>query len=215
MFALWLAIAGAACGQGVVPGTTYDQPLLSFSGTISPTDGVGQAAHPVVGLLWTDPLQRQPDATMPPRWMRSTVDVAADTFSVDIFRPPPPEAVVEIADSRGESSRLAVAEIVIVDDQDGDGRFQVQGPRATIASPDRYLAGSANVVTYVATPFPSPEVNTPLTVPGQSGYGMANYICQGQLSAATHAVNLQRVEMIWQPSQDLPDVRTCRASHGP
>jgi hypothetical protein len=216
LFTLLVASAGGACGRGVVPGAAYDQPLLSFSGTISPTGGLGQAQHPIVGLLWTDPLQRSADVTMPARWLQSTVDTAADTFTVDIFRPPPPEAVVDLAAPSGKiSQQLAMAEIVIVDDSDGDGGFLVEGPRATISAPERYLAGSANVLTYVESPFPSPQVNSPLTLPAQIGYALVNYNCQGQLSAGTNPVNPQRVEMILQPSQDFPDVRTCRASHGP
>jgi hypothetical protein len=211
-----IASAAGACGRGVVPGAAYDEPLLSFSGTISPAGGLGQAQHPIVGLLWTDPLQRSADVTMPARWLQSTVDTAADTFTVDIFRPPPPEAVVELADPSGKLfQQLAMAEIVIVDDSDGDGGFLVKGPRATISAPERYLAGSANVLTYVATPFPSPQSNSPLTLPAQLGYALVNYNCQGQLSASTNPVNPRSVEMILQPSQDFPDVRTCRASHGP
>ena len=216
VFTLLIAGAAGACGRGVVPGAAYDQPLLSFSGTINPTGGLAQAQHPIVGLLWTDPLQRSADVTMPARWLQSTVDTAADTFTVDIFRPPPPEAVVDLAAPSGKvSQQLAMAEIVIVDDSDGDGGFLVKGPRATISAPERYLAGSANVLTYVATPFPSPQGNSPLTLPGQIGYALVNYYCQGQLSAGTNTVNPQKVEMILQPSQDFPDVRTCRASHGP
>jgi hypothetical protein len=214
-FTIVAACSGASCGRGVVPGATYEQPLFSFSGTISPTGGLGQAKHPIFGLLWTDPLQRTADLTMPPTWLRSTVDRVADTFTVDIFRPPPPAAIVTLSAPSSEISQLALAEIVIVEDADGDGGFSVEGPRATIAAPERYLAGSANVLTYVATPFTSPRINSPLTLPGQVGYVLVNYYCQGQISAGTNPVNPATVEMVLQPSQNFPDVRTCRASHGP
>jgi hypothetical protein len=213
--ALAIAIGCSACGAGVVPGTTYDQPLISFNGTISPTGGLRQATHPLVGLLWTDPLQHQADVTMPPRWMQSLVDAAVDTFTVDIFRPPPPEALVDLTGPSGEVSRMAFAEIVIIDDQDGDGGFQVHGSRATVSPPERYLAGSADVLTYVAVPFPSRQLQSPLTLPGQAGYAVVNYRCEGQLSAGTYVSGAPRVEMVLQPSQELPVVRPCRASHGP
>ena len=209
------ALGGAACGKTLLPGTTYDQPLLSFSGTISSTGGLLQAKRPIVGLLWTDPLQRQPDVTMPASWLRSSVSATYDTFSVEVFRPPPPEAVVTVATAGGETSQLAIAELVIIDNQDGDGTFRVGGPRATIAAPELYLAGSANVLTYVANPFASPQINSPLTLPGQSGYALVNYNCLGQISGSTNPVNPQNVELVLQPSQDFPDVRPCRASHGP
>jgi hypothetical protein len=208
-------LGGAACGRSVVPGTTYDQPLLSFQGTVNPAGGLLQAKHPIVGLLWTDPLQRQPDVPMPARWFGSSVSETDDTFSVEVFRPPPPQAVVTVASASSGTSQLAVAEIVIVDDQDGDGTFRVSGPRATIASPEIYLAGSANVLTYVVSPFSSPQINSPLTLPGQSGYALVNYNCLGQISGSTNPVNPQKVELILQPSYDFPDVRPCRASHGP
>lgn len=210
-----MCCAMASCGTGVVPGAAYDQPLLSFSGTISPTGGLDRAQHPIVGLLWTDPLQRSADETMPASWLQSTVDQATDTFTVNVFRPPPSQAVVELTAPSGEGSRLAVAEIVILDDVNGDGGFGVRGPRATILAPERYLAGSASVITYVADPFPSAGITSPLTVPGQIGYAVVNYHCQGQLSAGTSPVKPDAVELVLQQSQDLPDVRTCRASHGP
>lgn len=215
ILALAIALGGAACGKGIIPGKTYDQPLLSFSGTITPTGGLVGAQHPIVGLLWTDPLQRSPDVPMPSGWIQSTVNAGDDTFTVQVFRPPPPEAVVDLADSSGATSRLALAEIVIIDDQDGDGTFRVQGPRATVAPPERYLAGSQSVLTYVASPFASPQINSPLTLPAQTGYALVNYLCQGQISAATDAAIPQAIQAILQPSQDFPNVRTCRASHGP
>jgi hypothetical protein len=219
LLAVTLVLGGGACGKGVVPGATYDHPLLSFSGTVSPAGSLAAIQpppqHPVVGLLWTDPLQRRPDVVMPARWLQSTVDVAQGTFTADVFRPPPPEAVVALTDGAGDVSQMALAEIVIVDDQDGDGTFRVAGARATIAAPERYLAGSANVLTYVQSPFSSAATTSPLTLPGQSGYALVNYVCQGQLSGGTHQVPTTDFEMIAQPSQDFPDVRTCRASHGP
>ena len=87
--------------------------------------------------------------------------------------------------------------------------------RATVASPDLYLAGSTNVLTFVATPFLSQDINSPLTLPGQRGYALINYHCEGQVSRGTYRANDQAIEMLLQPSQNLPDLRSCRASHGP
>jgi hypothetical protein len=209
-------MAASACGGGIVPGDTYDQPLISLKGKIRPSGGLAQAVHPIVGVLWTDPLQRQMDVTMPAGRLRSTVDTAADSFTLEILRPPPPEAVFDLVDASGEAlSKLGFGELVIVDDQDGDGGFQVRGPRATIDAPEQYLAGSANVLTYVALPFQPAELTSPLTLPAQTGYAVVNYMCQGQLSASTVKVEPQEVDMVLQPSHEFPDVRTCRTSHGP
>ena len=210
-----IALGVSACGDGLLPGTGYDQALLSFSGRVSPTGGLVQARRPIVSLLWTDPLQQKPDLPMPLGWMKSNVSTTGDTFAVAVFRPPPSEAMVDLSDMSGSIYRVAVAEIVIVDDQDGDGTFRVQGPRATIMAPDTYLAGAAHVLTYVATPYPSTPSGSPLTLPGQAGYAVVTYVCQGQLSGGIHEVPKQSVEIILQPSLDLPNVRSCRASHGP
>ena len=35
------------------------------------------------------------------------------------------------------------------------------------------------------------------------------------VTMTTNPVNAQSVELVLQPSQDFPDVRPCRASHGP
>jgi hypothetical protein len=209
-------MAASACGGGIVPGNTYDHPLISLKGHIRPSGGLAQAVHPIVSVLWTDPLQRQADVTMPAGRLSSTVDTAADTFTLDIFRPPPPDAVFDLVDASGEAlSKLGFGELVIVDDRDGDGGFRVAGPRATIDAPEQYLAGSANVLTYVALPLQPAEVASPLTLPAQMGYAVVNYVCQGQLSASTVKVDPEQVDMVLQPSHDFPDVRTCRTSHGP
>jgi hypothetical protein len=211
-----IGIAASACGGGVLPGNAYDRPLISLKGNIRPSGGLAQAVRPFVSVVWTDPLQRQPDVIMPANRLRSAVDTAADTYTLDIFRPPPPDAVFDLVDASGEArSKLGFGELVIIDDEDGDGEFHIAGPRATIDGPDQYLAGSANVLTYVALPFQPAGLTSPLTLPGQTGYAVVNYVCQGQLSASTVKVEPQDVEMVLQPSHDFPDVRTCRTSHGP
>jgi hypothetical protein len=190
--------------------------VISLKGNIRPKGGLTQAVHPIVSVLWTDPLQRYPDVIMPASRLRSAVDTAADTFTLDIFRPPPPEAVFDLVDASGKDlSKLGFGELVIVDDQDGDGGFRAHGPRATIDPPEQYLAGSANVLTYVALPFQPGEVTSPLTLPAQTGYAVVNYVCQGQISASTVEVDPREVDLVLQASQDFPDVRTCRTSHRP
>jgi hypothetical protein len=221
-------LGAAACTKGLVPGNAYDRPLMTFSGTVKPAGGLAQAVNPIVGLLWTDPLQHKPDVPMPALWMHSSVDKLADTFTVDVFRPPPPEAVIDLGapPDGGEVAQLALAEIVIIDDQNGDGTFRIatppdagaappaRDPRATIAPPEMYLAGSPDVVTYVVRPLPSAHYN-PLTLPGRSGYALVSYNCAGQISQSTVEVSKSLVDMILQPSASFPDVRPCRASHGP
>lgn len=205
----------AGCGQGVVPGDAYEQPLLSFSGPITPRGGLLEAKKPIVSVLWFDPLQVGPDVPEPARWLESSIDANADTFTVRVFRPPPVEVMVDLTDASDQTSRLAVAEIVIIDDRDADGTFHVVGPRATIAPPDTYLAASEHVLSYVAVPYPSPQAASPVSLPAQSGFALINFACQGQVSNGPHLTSPQQVDLTFQPSQNLPDARPCRASHGP
>src|SRR5215831_6236 len=87
--AVGLTLAG--CQQGLVPGNAYDKPLFSFSGIVRPegtipttattTADAGDAmvaTNPIMGLLWTDPLQRMADVPQPARGISSTVSVADD-----------------------------------------------------------------------------------------------------------------------------------------
>jgi hypothetical protein len=160
---------------------------------------------------------------MPAAWLRSTVappaaePTTADTFTVDVFRPPPPEALVDVplSSDRKDIARLAIAELVLLDDDDEDGTFQVTGPRADIVGTDRYLGGSNILVTYVERPYATPNAATPLTLPGQSGYQLVSYECEGQISRGTVALDPTAADLIAQRSTSFPEVRNCRRTHSP
>jgi hypothetical protein len=111
-----LAIAGAAvaCGQGVVPGDSYDQPLFVVQGLVKPAGALASArngsdpnapARPLVSLLWTDPLQRVPDRPAPAGTLRSSAAPGSDAVTLEIFRLPPPELLVDVAAPSGDSAR--------------------------------------------------------------------------------------------------------------
>jgi hypothetical protein len=166
-------------------------------------------------LLWTDPLQRQADVPAPAFSLRSMVAVDTDSFALDVFRPPPAGALVDVASPSGDVATLALAEIVIVDDEDADGTFRVSGAAAEIAAPDLYLAGSVTVLAYVARPFAAPEVDFPLVPTGTAGYQLLQYRCQGQVAAGIDAVSPQSVDLVLQPSLTFPELRSCRRTHSP
>jgi hypothetical protein len=222
---IWLSISAAACGEGLVPGNTYDRPLFVLHGTVRPAGGLasarnragtGVAVHPLVSLLWTDPLQQRPDRPAPAGMLRSSVDAASDQIALEIFRPPPPELLVEVAaPSGGESARLAVAEIVIIDDGDGDGDFRVGGARAEIAAPDQYLAGTESLLIYVARPFSSPPFDFPLVPGTATGYQLVSYSCVGLSAVGVAEVAADLLALVMRPSSFLPEIRTCRRSHSP
>lgn len=211
------ALGGGACGKRLVAGDTYDHPLVTpYHGSVFPGGGLTDAVNPMVSLLWTDPLQNKPDVPMPAHWLSAPVDRATDEFTIQLFRPPPPEALVELVSPDGsESAQIAVAEIVVIDDRDGDGTFRVTGPHAQIVGPDRYLAGSVVMLTYVARPFPS-GASTPLTLATQtSGYALVNFVCQGRVAGAPTGTSTRAMTLTLKPSDTLPEVRTCRRTHSP
>ena len=223
---VWASACGGVtgCGKSLVPGSAYDHALLSFNGRILPKGGLAGAEHPIVTLLWTDPFQKKRDVPMPAAWVRSTVPPLAadpttpDTFTVDVFRPPPPEALVDVPlpDSEPKDfARLAIAELVLLDDDDEDGTFQVTGPRADIVGTDRYLGGSNILVTYVERPYATPNTATPLTLRGQIGYQLVSYDCEGQISKGTVAWDPTAADLIAQRSTSFPEVRNCRRTHSP
>ena len=216
--------AAAGCGKSLVPGNAYDQHLLTFNGKIFPIGGLAGAEHPIVSLLWTDPYQKKLDTPMPADWIRPTMipapdgDVTtADAYTLDVFRPPPPEALVDVPldSDPNDVARLAIAEIVLVDDDDKDGTFQVTGPRADIVGTDRFLGGSHFVVTYVERPYAAKKAASPLTVEGQVGYQLVSYDCEGRISNGTTPFGPTGVDLVAQRSTWFPEVRNCRRTHSP
>src|SRR6185295_17486928 len=122
-------------------------------------------------------------------------------------------ALVDVSAPSGEVATVALAEIVLIDDADGDGTFGASGARAEIAQTDFYLAGSASVLAYVARPFPSPEVEFPLVPAGTVGYQLLGYRCAGQIATGIDAVAPEAVDLVLQPSQTFPELRSCRRTH--
>ena len=224
-----MAVAGfvlAACQQGVVPGNAYDQPW-SFSGIARPVgtipttttgaDGALLPTKPIMGLLWTDPLQRVPDMPQPARGIASVVSVADETFHIDVYGLPPAAAMVEIPSTSGQPLRLALAEIVMIDDQNDDGTFEVSGPDATIGDGDRYLAGGNTVLVYLDRSYTSlPPAESLLAATGTAGYQLVVYVCDRQsISEVLQQGALGGTVEFTQPSTALPEVRSCARTHSP
>jgi hypothetical protein len=223
-----LSIFGlSACQQGVVPGDAYDTPY-SFSGQVFPAQtiplttadgsdgGVAPPTRPKMGVLWTDPLQRVPDVPQPARGIESSVATALDTFQVHVYGPPPAQAMVDVPTPDGQSIRLAYGEIVMIDDQNGDGTFAVSGADAAIAGPDRYLAGSNTVLVYLDRDYPALPDQTLVAVTGDKGYQLVFYGCDNQMISMvlTQDRNGGTIAST-QPSTTFPDVRACARTHSP
>lgn len=221
-----IAVAGfllAACQQGVVPGNAYDKPW-SFSGYVLPAgtvptmttgaDGAMLMTKPIMSLLWTDPLQRSPDVPQPARGISSMV--SQDKFQIDVYGPPPAAAIVDIPNFGGQTVRLALAEIVMIDDQNGDGTFEVSGADATIADGDRYLAGANTVLVYLDGAYASLPPGNVLAVSGAAGYQLVLYACDHHEAIANVLQQTPDGTIVYpQPSTTFPEVRACGRTHSP
>jgi hypothetical protein len=236
-----LALGGAACHGRLLSGNAYDRPLISFPGLIRPANalpssslafnpsvpcvpasdgGSSQPPNPIMGLLWTDPLQRIADVPAPARWVASSMSITDDTrFQLDVFRPPPAEAMVDAPLPDGSATlRMALAEIVMIDDQNCDGTFAVQGPTAEILEPDQYLGAADSVLVYLDRSYGSLPSN-PLVVTGNAGYQLVYYVCNQQqiqnLATPYPFGPSGAVVAVVQPSRTFPEVRTCARTHSP
>jgi hypothetical protein len=166
----------------------------------------------VVGIIWTDPLQHQPDVVMPRTWVTSELSPAKLTnFLVHVYRPPPPSAIVTITAPSGDQAELAVGELVIVNDVDGDG-FDVAGPHAEMVGSDSYLAAATQVLVYVARPFATNQSAFPLLV-SRDAYTVMEFACNGLVSAGT--MEDKAVAFGPQLSRVLPEPRSCDRTHSP
>jgi len=218
---LGAGVVAGACGEGLVPGDAYSSPLIAFGGEITPTGQLSGAWRPRVGVLWTDLNQVGPDLPSDSTYVSShlDLDMVVDRYMAEIFRPPPAAAFVDIAADSGEVVRLALGELVIFDDRDGDGRFSVSGPRAEITPPDVFLAGAWDMVRYVSSPFTSPQSGFPLGMATTTGYALLTLYCAAPLldptRPARESLGNSNVSMTVLTSSVLPEVRTCAHSHSP
>lgn len=225
MLALCAGGGASGCGSGVMPGTGFDNTaLFTFQASVVPAGALPAGAHPLVGVIWSDPVQGKPDVVMPAPWISATPsDASWAELTIRLFRPPPPAALIDITSSGGDHAQMALGELVIIDD-DGDGMFRISGPRAEIAQAqsadagsakksDSYLAGAFQPLVYVARPFQSSTPAFPVFPPGQVGYQLVDYDCDGRLTRGPQARKTTLFQM--QPSRFLPELRNCMRSHSP
>jgi hypothetical protein len=210
------AVGAAACGAGLAPGTSADRPLYAFGAQLGSSNGIPPDARPRLGVIWTDPLQRQSDVPMPADWLGSNLD--RDTFGgflTSVYRRPPPAAMVRIDSPSGSDwMEMAFGEVIIFDDAEQNGVFRIDGPRAEMAAPDRYLASSEEVLVYVARPFSNAQDGFPLGPAILPGYTTLAFFCNGPVPGQQIRQNVG-MQFVAQPSQTLPEIRTCLRTHTP
>jgi len=224
-------IAGA-CGGGLVTPSAFDEPLFTFSAQILPPGQLATATHPIISVLWIDPEQQRPSVPMPARSMTSSVPepaLSGGTYDVGtfwVYRQPPEEVMFDLPIGNASpplTARMAVGELVIVDDADGDGTFRVAGAGPDIAESaagqpqDRYLGGALAFLSYSQ----SSPLETPFTEMSQHGYELVEVDCRGVFVTArrfylSSAADSNLATMIARaPSTAFPQVRTCLQSQPP
>jgi hypothetical protein len=215
-----LVLLPACTSSGVVPGTAFDQPV-EIHGAVIGT--LPDGARPVVSVIWSDPWQGRPDVAMPPRWTSSAVTPAANSGGqaavlLQLFRPPPSAALARIEAPTGEVAEAAVGDLVIIDDGDGDGAFDIDA-RGNLQTPeagggDSYLAGTQAVLIYVARAFPQGVSATlPIGPLDKIGYQLRWINCDGRTPISHLVIEMAVFEVL--TSGSLVERRTCLRTHSP
>jgi hypothetical protein len=142
------ATLALGCGQPLVPLSTYEAPLGALAGYLDPQPSNGFGALRV-GVLWVDPAQLRDDVPAPAAGQTFTAldDVH---FTLDLFTPPPALAIRRYpsATSTDVAVAFAFGEIIVYEDNDGDGTFAVT-PRAAgalsmMVGPDLFRGSTPN-----------------------------------------------------------------------
>jgi hypothetical protein len=217
-----LALALAGC-QPVLSGSSYDSPLVTIEGFITPWPA-NDLASPRVGVVWRDPAELRDDIVSPPDSTR--FELAADgSFRLTLFAPPPPEAIRRFpgpppAPPDEVAVSFAFAELPLYDDVDGDGTLRVtsRSEGSQIVAPDQYRgAADVNALLYVEKPLEDRALfgtlGRALTVGDfvTPGYRQVGFQCQDPPYVVPQDPMVPpRVGIVLRaPSSDLPFVRAC------
>jgi hypothetical protein len=220
----WVRVCALAplvvgCGS-LESGERLDRPTFSMKGTISPAPSDREVAPSDlrIGLLWIDPVPGEAGSWTSGREL-VTASIGPDgTFTMDL-RGLPPDAAVRALDVPGSTEHLAYAfsELVLYEDRDGDGRFNV-GPLAEgspMIGTDVYRGmPTTALLFYVRDPLP-PDASSQLPelmgVLGERGYHLGVVNCGTSTVSAFEPA--AAVLTLTPPSPLFPDLRRCLRSH--
>jgi hypothetical protein len=181
---LLTALASHGCGQPVVPLETYESPLITLNGYLDPepANGFGSLR---VGILWVDPAELRDDVPGPADGVSFTND-GTDHFALDLFSPPPASVVRRYPGETPDVVGLdfAFGEIIVYEDNDGDGTFSVTSRAAgsAMVAPDLFRGSSPSLaLLYLAQPG-SPQAGAvgaswPVLFDNGTGYRLALIDC--------------------------------------
>jgi hypothetical protein len=225
------ALALSACGA-LKPGATLDQPVFSFAGIIAP-----ESAHDVppragvidIGLLWIDPAQEGQGNWASGRELAASTIAPDGTFTVNLRGIPPAPAIRSLM-APGASAPLSFAfgEIVLFEDGNGDGRFDVGAlaDGSPMVGPDLYRGmPRMAVLIYVADPTPAGAASPAelADIVGVPGYHIGDINCGANTTSEEPnqpadpdggAPKPPLVTLVLgPPSRTFPDLRACLRSH--
>jgi hypothetical protein len=217
--AVALLVISGGCGDPLLSATAYETPLFELAGDLNPLPS--DLVSPRVDVVWVDPEEAHEDVPASPDGAGFVL--TGSTFVFSMYAPPPAAAIRQLTDPHtGRTvASFAFGEIVLFEDLDGDGTFQVTSVAdgSTIVPPDLYQGAQARfVVVYVESPA-SGDVPDELLglLSTTSGYHLGAVSCDMPETPRTSidARIGEQIEITVLPSatNELPFLRTCLRTH--
>lgn len=135
---VWLMITGAGCDDRLVDGRFLGDSTIRLRGELA--GHVADSRAPLVGAFWlgysglSDPTAGIETTALP-----ITAIGFSASFTCEILDPPPSSGRYQLVDGRILPAEIRIARLIVVDDLNGDGRFDLDAS-GTVTAPDRLLA---------------------------------------------------------------------------
>ena len=141
-----LLLLASACGDPIVDGDYLGEPLFRVSGRIEGDAGTSRIHSPWLAMLWAE---LQDGEVGEPRLIVTMAPISdhrfPGSFTIDFYDVPPPSVQMPLL-----GHRVAMGIAVVVDDVDGNGRFEVD-PVVGVIPPDRMFGWAQDqTILYVA-----------------------------------------------------------------
>jgi hypothetical protein len=203
----------------VISEAAYEAPLFTFQGDLNPIPD--DLVAPRVAVVWVDPAGLRDDVPEPAEDTKFDLTPAGYTFS--IFAPPPASAIREIVDPSSGlgAASFAFGEIVLFEDLNGDGTFQITSlaEGSEIVPSDVYRGAQVQyVVIYIEKPWSAATGPAELVglLSSTPGYHLGHIDCSVPDAPATSIpAGNPPVEITVLPTatSQLPFLRSCLRSH--
>jgi len=216
------SVLTGGCGEPLLSNSAYDTPLFSLHGHLNPVPIDADALRVVV--VWVDPEQLHDDVPTPGDTTRLTLSGAR--FELSFYSPPPPASIRRLTNptTSGLLASVAIGELVVVHDVDGNGNFAVAPIEngSEILAPDLYRgAQSRFLVSFVDEQLVDPENELPElqgALTATPGYHVVLVDCTTPATPFTHSItepDALEIDMtiLDAGSTQLPFLRSCLRTH--